>query len=88
MTAHKATRRRPFIYSMREPAECPKSPKQHESSEDTECDDYDGLPLRLRHLTLSITITDKMPTLRHVAERHRRAVGLLSVLHHSVYDSN
>jgi hypothetical protein len=45
--------------SMREPADCPEPVNQKESSDGAQCNDHDGLSLRLRHLNLPAAITDK-----------------------------
>jgi hypothetical protein len=73
-----------FIYSMCEPTECPESINQQESSDGAECNDHDGLSLRLRHLNPPTTTngkTQKIERLPHVAERHRagRVLGFHSL---------
>jgi hypothetical protein len=63
---------------MCEPAECPETVNQQESTNHAECNDHDALSLRLRHLNLPT----RPPTRRkkksppHVAERHRRPGGV------------
>jgi hypothetical protein len=68
------------MYSMRELADCPESVNQQKSSDGAECNDQDGLSLRLRHLNLSTTTTDKTQKIERLPHNGIGAAGCLGFI--------